>query len=240
MKKARSVAVFGVAFAAMAAVATGVSTMAQAEPANQNHYFIEIGGTCDGPANGYNHANGNLQGGEAVKVGYPATAPPACGVPMVAPSYDDSVRAGHIEANRRLQETYDRDPGGRFTIVGYSQGAHVANLVLNDIADGVVNVPKDQVNGKLYADPMQPVTGLGAVVPVGASAFGFTSPGPGRADFAGIPVQRFCIPTDGVCDFTSPEAAGGYIIQHPRYPGEFMWDTLAAEVTEPVTWLPRI
>lgn len=40
----------------------------------------------------------------------------------------------------------NEDPGGEFTVIGYSQGAIVANFLLNDIADGVVNVDRSHFN----------------------------------------------------------------------------------------------
>lgn len=222
---------FAVTAGAMLAVTLGVPAIAQAEPqTRQAHYYIEIGGTWDPTAdNTYNLANTRLDGGIAVKVDYPAS--PGPGIPFVQTSYDESVHQGWLNASRALQGTYNNDPGARFTIVGYSQGAHVANLVLNDVADGRIDIPRSQVDGKLYADPMQPGTGIGAIVPRGLSAFGFTSPGPGRVDFAGIPVQRYCINTDGVCDLASGlQAPGGYIAQHPCYPRFELPDTLALPV----------
>jgi hypothetical protein len=224
----------------MLAVTLGVPAIAQAGPqTQQTHYYIEIGGTWDPTAeNTYRLANDRLDGGTPIKVEYPAS--PGPGIPFVQLSYDESVHDGWLNASRKLQETYDSDRGARFTIVGYSQGAHVANLVLNDVADGRIDIPRSQVDGKLYADPMQPGTSIGAVVPQGSSVFGFTSPGPGRVDFAGIPVQRYCINTDGVCDFASGlQAAGGYVAQHPCYPGSELPDTLALPVVHNASpWIP--
>ncbi|WP_405717284.1 hypothetical protein OG607_00535 [Streptomyces sp. NBC_01537] len=63
----------------------------------------------------------------------------------------------------------------------------------------------------LYADPMQPGTGIGAVVPEGWSALGFTSPGAGLTQFPGVPVERFCIHNGLACDTTSLASVYGFL-----------------------------
>lgn len=234
MKKSTKVGAIGAAVAALAAVAVGWSSLAQAD--NGQRYFILIGGTCDPDANAYNGID--LRGGTPIKVHYPASGNPTCS--PAETSYDSSVAEGHRKAREALQRAYDADNGGEFTVVGYSQGAHVANLVLNDVADGKLGVPKSQVNGSLYGDPMHPETGIGALVPPGASAFGFTSPGPGRKDFGGMPVERYCIETDGVCHFNTVEGPGGYFVQHPCYPAKVMPETLADGVKHGDHWWPRV
>uniref|UniRef100_A0AAU2VFP7 PE-PPE domain-containing protein n=1 Tax=Streptomyces sp. NBC_00003 TaxID=2903608 RepID=A0AAU2VFP7_9ACTN len=45
------------------------------------------------------------------------------------------------------ENTYHRDPHARFTIVGYSPGAQVADHVLQTIAGGRTGMPRSQVNG---------------------------------------------------------------------------------------------
>src|SRR5205807_7146897 len=60
---------------------------------------------------------------------------------------------GHEEAKRVVRDAYANDPGGLFTVVGYSQGAIVANFVLNDIADDTLGVDKSRFSAKIYADP---------------------------------------------------------------------------------------
>ncbi|HJQ48747.1 MAG TPA: PE-PPE domain-containing protein [Amycolatopsis sp.] len=232
MKTARLAAAAG----AMLAMTLGAPAIAQAATAaQQEHYYIEIGGTWDPDAHNYDLANQSLNG-IGVPVHYAAS--PGPGIPGRQLSYDESVHEGWLHASAVLRQTHRDHPGAHLTVVGYSQGAHVANLVLNDVADGVIDIPKSQVDGKLYADPMQPETSIGAIVPKGMSAFGFTSPGPGRADFGGFPVQRYCINTDGVCDFASgPQAPGGYIAQHPCYPRYEIPATLAQPVVHETTWI---
>ncbi|WP_028849229.1 PE-PPE domain-containing protein [Thermocrispum municipale] len=228
----------GLAAAAAVALLVGTSASAVAEPANQQgaRYFVLIGGTCDPNADAYNDID--LRGGVPLRVHYPAAGNPACS--QLGISYDASVAEGHRAARAVLEQAYANDPGGEFVVVGFSQGAHVANLVLEDVADGRIGVPKSQVSGSLYGDPMHPGTGIGAIVPKGMSAFGFTSPGPGRTDFGGIPVERYCIETDGVCHFNTIEAPGGYVIQHPCYPSKVMPETLADHVVHGNHWWPRV
>lgn len=206
-----------------AALTVGLGAMpASAEPARDStaaaeadggrHYYILIGGTCDPDATVYNEAW--LRGGIAKVVRYPAGGAPGC---MQTPM-NESIEIGHAEARRVVQEAFAEDPGASFTVVGYSQGAIVANLVLNDLADDTLGVDKSRFSAKLYADPMQPVgppgRGASAVIPAGAGVpdwlGGWTSFGPGRTDFNGIPFIRYCIQTDGVCHFDTLEAAGGY------------------------------
>jgi hypothetical protein len=231
--------------AAVAALVTGFVTTPAAH-AEGAHYYILIGGTCNGNADQYQEAW--LRGGIRKVVNYPAGAsglPGPCGqTPM-----DQSVAIGREEAKRVAQDAYHEDPGGEFTVVGYSQGAIVANFLLNDIADGVVDVDRSHFTAKLYADPMQPVgppgRGISAVIPAGAGApspfGGYVSFGPGRTDFGGIPYIRYCIQTDGVCHFDTLEAPGGYFAQHWCYVERpIMADTLADGVyTNSSIELPR-
>ncbi|MFD9888930.1 PE-PPE domain-containing protein [Amycolatopsis sp. NPDC059027] len=219
MKKPQWVAVIGTAVATLVAGLLGATaSTAQAEGA---HYYILVGGTCDGAGNVYNDAW--LRGGIRRVVHYPAGAAglPGCDqTPM-----DQSVARGHEEGNRVVQSAFAENPGAEFTVVGYSQGAIVANLVLNDIADGKLGVDKSRFTAKIFADPMQPVgppgRGISAVLPAGMGApspfGGYVSFGPGRPNFGGIPFIRYCIETDGVCHFDTLEAPGGYFAQHQCY-----------------------
>ncbi|MCP3803064.1 PE-PPE domain-containing protein [Allokutzneria sp. A3M-2-11 16] len=221
----------GLALTALVTTILGATPVsANAKQAEATRYFILIGGTCDGDATVYNDAW--LRGGVRRTVHYPAggTGLPNCNqTPM-----DASVRQGHEAAKRVVIDSYNADRGGRFVIVGYSQGAIVANHVLNDIADGRLGVDKSRFEAKIYADPMAPVgppgLGIGAVVPagVGIPFGGYVSPGPGRRDFGGIPFIRYCIQTDGVCHFNTLEAPGGYFAQHWCYQERpIMADSLA-------------
>lgn len=244
MKNLKRFSLIGAAVAALVGGFIGAAPAAQAEG---THYYILIGGTCNGNADQYKEEW--LRGGVRKVVNYPAGAsglPGPCG----ATPMDQSVAIGREEAKRVVQESFDADPGGEFTVVGYSQGAIVANFVLNDIADGVVNVDKSRFSAKLFADPMQPVgppgRGISAVIPAGAGApspfGGYVSFGPGRTDFGGIPYIRYCIQTDGVCHFDTLEAPGGYFAQHWCYVEgpELMRDTLADGVyTNSSIELPR-
>ncbi len=219
MKKLSRAATIGAAVVALVAGLLGATvSMASAAPA---HYYILIGGTCDGAATVYN--DGWLRGGIKRVVHYPAGAAglPNCDqTPM-----DQSVARGHEEARRVVRDAFFEDPGAEFTVVGYSQGAIVANQVLNDIADGNLGVNKSRFSAKIFADPMQPVgppgRGISAVTPAGAAVpppfGGYVSFGPGRLDFGRIPFIRYCIETDGVCHFDTPEAPGGYYAQHLCY-----------------------
>ncbi len=242
MKNLKRLSLIG---AAVAALVTGFVTTPAAH-AEGAHYYILIGGTCNGNADQYQEAW--LRGGIRKVVNYPAGAsglPGPCGqTPM-----DQSVAIGREEAKRVARDAFNEDPGGEFTVVGYSQGAIVANFLLNDIADGVVDVDRSHFNAKLYADPMQPVgppgRGISAVLPAGAGApspfGGYVSFGPGRTDFGGIPYIRYCIQTDGVCHFDTLEAPGGYFAQHWCYVERpIMADTLADGVyTNSSIELPR-
>ncbi|MFG2138483.1 PE-PPE domain-containing protein [Streptomyces sp. NPDC048650] len=233
------------ATAAIVAATTVAPAVAHADPVH--HYYLEVGGTGSAsPApdctSTYTFANKHLNGGIPVPVCYPASAGPwlnGHNVPDVnAPSFDASVREGYRNLLAAAEDTYHRDPGARFTIVGYSQGAHVADQVLQTIANGGTDIPRSQVNGMLYADPLQPGTGIWARTPKGWSALGFTSPGAGPARFDGVPVQRFCIRTDGVCDATSLQSIGGFLKQHPKYwqDGNVMTQTIGHDGGDGIAW----
>ena len=202
------------------AMSTGAATAAPAP--DGPHYYVTVGGTCDGGGGVYNGID--LRGGTRLNVDYPAGAAglPNCDqTPM-----DQSIEIGRENAKNVIVDNWD--PSATYTLVGYSQGAIVVNKVLEDIADGKVAVDKANFNAKLYADPMAPVgppgIGIGAVIPEGVglpSPFGgYVSPGKGRTDFGGIEYVRYCIETDGVCDFNDIQGPGGYIAQHTCY----RWD----------------
>ena len=212
------------------------------------HYYIEIGGTganADPPdcTITYGYANENLAGGIPVPVCYPASAGPFLDghnhfPAPTAPSYDDSVQQGVKNTLSAVEDTYHAHPDATFTIVGYSQGAQVADEVLASIATGGTDVPTGQVDGMLYADPMQPGTGVWSVVPKGWSLFGFTSTGPGMSEFNGIPVHRYCIHHDLACDATGLRSIPGFLFQHPKYPADngIIEQTIAHDGTDGITW----
>lgn len=243
-----------------AALAVGgtvaASTAAQADPIN--HYYIEIGGTGATPpppqcTHSYDAVNNALPpGSDAISVCYPATAGPFIGTngPIVdlqtlqvhpdsigAPNYDSSVQQGYQNALKVAEDTHQAYPDARITITGYSQGAQAADEVLQTIANGGTDIPRSQVDGMLYADPMQPGTGVGTLLPRGVGALGFTSPGAGPAEFQGIPVERFCIHGDPVCD-ASLQNAPGYFSLHPLYPnaGNVISQTLAHDGGDGIQW----
>ncbi|MBB5123187.1 PE-PPE domain-containing protein [Streptomyces eurocidicus] len=233
------------AAAAMVAATAVVPTVAHADPAR--HYYVELGGTgAAAPSpdctRSYGFANKHLNGGIPVPVCYPASAGPWLNgqnsPDLSAPSFDASVQAGYQNLLAAAEATHRKDPGARLTIVGYSQGAQAADQVLQKIASGGTGIPRSQVNGMLYSDPMQPGTGIWAKLPKGWSALGFTSPGAGPAKFDGVPVQRFCIRTDGVCDATSLASVGGFLVQHPKYgqEGDIMTKTIGNDGGEGVVW----
>ncbi|MEU9121729.1 PE-PPE domain-containing protein [Streptomyces sp. NPDC048506] len=229
------------------AVATVVvaPTVAQADPID--HYYIEIGGTsnqADAPecTTSYREANKLLEPGSWVPVCYPASAGPwenGHGIPdLTTPSYDASVNEGYRNLLAAAEDTHRQHPDARLTIVGYSQGAQAADELLQRIANNETSIPREQVNGMLYADPMQPGTGIWARVPKGVGALGFTSAGAGPEEFPGVPVARYCIRTDGICDATSIESPGGYLIQHPKYPqpGDVMTQTITHDGANGIFW----
>ena len=213
------------------------------------HYYLELGGTGAVPADGssctrtYGYANQHLNGGHAILVCYPASAGPFVGshneMPApTAPSMDESARQGYRNMLKAVEDTYHAHPDAKLTIVGYSLGAWPADLVLQKLASGTTDVPREQVDGMLYSDPMQPGTGIAAKVPKGVGIFGMTSPGPGPEHFDGIPVQRFCIHHDGVCDATSIESFPGYLKNHPTYPvdGGIITQTIGHDGGDGIVW----
>ncbi|MBO0804290.1 MAG: PE-PPE domain-containing protein [Nocardiopsaceae bacterium] len=225
-----------------------VASVPAAEAAPVSHYYFELGGTGSAePApectSSYTYANQALNGGIAVPVCYPASAGPLEGgdgtIPgLGAPSYDASVKHGVENLLSAVESRHRTHPDARFTITGYSQGAEVAGDVLAEIAGGRTGIPRSLVDGMLYGDPRQPGTGVESIVPKGVSALGFSSSGPGPVNFPGIPVERFCIRTDGVCDASSPLSVPGYLTQHPRYPqrGGIISQTLAHDGGNGTTW----
>ncbi|MFJ8695102.1 PE-PPE domain-containing protein [Streptomyces roseolilacinus] len=234
--------------AAMAAAAALVPGAARADEA-PHRYYIEIGGTgsaADAPdcTTTYGYANRHLDGGTPVPVCYPASAGPwlnGRNTPdLTAPSYDSSVAQGYTNLLAAVEETHRKDPTARLTIVGYSQGAQAADAVLEAIAAGATGVPRELVNGMLYADPKQPGTGMWAKVPRGVGALGFTSAGPGPEKFPGVPVARFCIRGDLACDATTPVAALDFLLTdtHRRYflDGNVMTRTITQEGLDGIFW----
>ncbi|MGV9557467.1 PE-PPE domain-containing protein [Streptomyces sp. NPDC003522] len=232
----------------LAAAAALTPTVAHAEEA-PHHYYIELGGTgaaADAPGCTitFGYANRHLDGGTPVPVCYPASAGPwlnGRNTPdLFAASYDSSVAQGYTNLLAAVEKTHREDPAARLTIVGYSQGAQAADAVLETIASGTTGIPRELVNGMLYADPKQPGTGLWAKVPRGVGALGLTSTGPGPERFAGIPVARFCIRGDLACDATTPVAAFDFFLTgtHGRYvlDGNVMTRTIARDGLDGIFW----
>ncbi|MFF4505429.1 PE-PPE domain-containing protein [Streptomyces sp. NPDC001401] len=240
------------------AAGTAVAFPAAAHAADAEHYYIEIGGTgatdnkdgCATTTRSYDFVNGTLPAGSAIKVCYPATAGPIIGPhgPLIdgttpnpdaltAPTYDASVQIGYEKGLEAARETHRLHPDATLTITGYSQGAQAADRVLQTIASGSSGIPLSQVDGMLYADPMQPDTGLGAHFPKGLGIPGVaTLPGAGPAEFNGIPVTRYCITADPVCDLRSPLNAPHYFDLHPKYPQFVIPQTLADHGKDGVQW----
>jgi hypothetical protein len=231
--------------AAAAMLVAGGFFATAAHASGIDHYYVEIGGTgaaqpaSKGCTSSYWAANATLPAGsKAVGVCYPATAGPWVGG-VTAPSYDASVHQGYGAALALVKQLHAQNPGARITITGYSQGAQIGDQVLQAVAAGSF-VPHGQVDGMLYADPMQPGTGIwGHLFPKGVSLLGFTSTGAGPTDFDGIPVRRFCIRTDGICDATSIQGIGGYFVQHPTYPKHIIGDTLRFDGQNGIRWYPE-
>lgn len=221
-------------------VALLVGVLAIAAPTAQAappKFYVTIPGTCDG-GNVTNYRGVDFRGGLERKVRYPASIPGLCGtVP-----YAQSVEQGVANARAVLDAAHRENPSARIVVVGYSQGAEVASKLLALIADGRTSVPPSMVEAKLYADPMQPVTGLGAVVPKGwgVPVINFVSPGPGRTSYNGIRFIRYCIATDGICDNRSPlESLGGYFAQHQCYFPTFNWTVADGAYTNGSWFLAR-
>ncbi|MFE9019125.1 PE-PPE domain-containing protein [Streptomyces sp. NPDC007808] len=250
LRRARTVATTVALTAAMTAAAAVAPTVAQAADAAPHHYYIELGGTgsaqpaptCTGT---FYYANQHLEeGAQAVPVCYPASAGPwlnGQNVPdLMAPSYDSSVAQGYTNLLAAAEETHRKDPTARLTIVGYSQGAQAADAVLETIANGGTAIPRQLVDGKLYADPKQPDTGMWARVPKGLGALGLTSTGPGPREFPGVPVARFCIRGDLACDASTPVAAFDFFLtdKHRRYAqdGNIMTRTIAQDGLNGTFW----
>ncbi|KJK56579.1 PE-PPE domain-containing protein [Saccharothrix sp. ST-888] len=244
----RCKAVLGAAALALAGVAA-VPTAAHADA--PHHYYIEIGGTgsaADAPncTTTFGFANQHLNGGIPVPVCYVASGGPFVGshneMPApFAPSFADSVNQGYRNTLDVLEKTYHADPTAQFTIVGYSQGAWIGDDVLQTIANNGTDVPRSQVNGMLYSDPMQPGTGFWHLLPQGVPLpLVAVSPGTGPVEFPGVPVQRFCIHSDGVCDATSLDSFGGLLQQHPRYwqDNNIMTQTIGNPGGDGIVWLP--
>ncbi|SCK37787.1 PE-PPE domain-containing protein [Streptomyces sp. WMMB 322] len=258
-KVARSVR--AAVLAAALAAGTTVAFPSAAQAAGAEHYYIEIGGTgptvdqdgCPTANTSYDTANKALGlGSSAIKVCYPASAGPLIGPTgglveppakvnpeaLTAPTYDASVRLGVERGLQAAKDTHKAHPGARITITGYSQGAQAADEVLQRIASGSTGIPLSQVDGVLYADPMQPETGLGAHLPRGLGIPGVaTSPGAGPAEFNGIPVTRYCIVGDPVCDLRSVTNAPGYFSLHPKYPEAVIPKNLTRTGQHGVRWL---
>lgn len=245
MKSSRKKLVVAAAFTVTVAAGVTAAGVAYADSA---HYYVEIGGTGSTVAepectSTYRSANQHLDGGIAVPVCYPASFGPFIGSDNAqpapgAPAYNDSVKQGYDNLLKAVTDTHHNDPSAQITIVGYSQGADVADRVLETIAGGQTDIPLELVSGKLYADPRQPETGIWAKVPKDVGVPGVTSPGAGPTDFAAIPVERHCVHKDGICDATSIESIPGYFTVHPVYPqaGGIMDQTIAQPAVNGVVW----
>lgn len=247
-----------VAMTAALAAGTAVAFPTAAQAADEDRYYIEIGGTGATPAAPhctytYDAANArhNL-GDRAITVCYPASVGPFIGPTgsliddkgqvhpeaLTAPTYDASVQEGIKKGLEAAEQAHRDHPEAQLTIAGFSQGAQAADEILQKIARGETSIPPSQVTGKLYADPMQPGTGLGAQAPRGMGIPGFfTSPGAGPEDFKGIPVTRYCINGDPICD-AAPQNAPGYFELHPKYqhPGNVIEQTLTEDSGNGIQW----
>lgn len=249
------------AVAAVLTAGTAVAFPAAAHAADAEHYYIEIGGTgptenrdgCSTTTTSYDTANRVLGlGDSAITVCYPASSGPLIGPTgglvdanlqphldaLTAPTYDASVEMGYQRGLRAAEDTHAAHPDARITVTGYSQGAQAADRVLQTIANGGTSIPRDQVDGMLYADPMQPGTGFGAHLPAGLGIPGVaTAPGTGPAEFNGIPVKRYCIVGDPVCDLRSVTNAPGYFNLHWKYPEFVIPKNLGRDGENGVQWL---
>ncbi|WP_051897679.1 cutinase family protein [Sciscionella sediminilitoris] len=119
-------------------------------------------------------------------------------------SYDDSIAEGIGNLSRDVYDFHGRCGGSHILITGYSMGARVAGDTLHNI--GVENkIPKNQVDGVLYADPRRvgpngTPGGIEGNIPTPIK--GITMNGP--RGFAGIPVHEICNQNDGACLSANP------------------------------------
>ncbi|HZE37606.1 MAG TPA: PE-PPE domain-containing protein [Stackebrandtia sp.] len=247
--KKRTVAITAASIVAMGTVAVGVPlAFADSGPSAASHYYVEIGGTGAALAQPdctktFGFANDNLAGGKPVKICYPASfGPLQAGDGSIpgpgAPSYEDSVKQGVDATMKAIEDIHANEPDATITVAGYSQGADVGDRVLERIAGGKTDIPAELMSGKLYADPRQPDTGIWAKVPAGTNIAGIVSPGPAPAELPGIPVERHCIHSDGVCDATSLDSFKGFFEQHPKYPADdgIIESTISSEAQNQVFW----
>lgn len=129
-------------------------------------------------------------------------------------SYNESVRIGAQNLRTEIRDT-DIMCGRttEYVLLGYSQGAEVVNIVASEIdSDRVYDDGtdlQDRTTVRLFADPR---TGAGTIHP-GDVIDGITLAPP--VNYANIPVERMCIPTDLVCDPNG--SLLGYILFHGKY-----------------------
>lgn len=87
--------------------------------------------------------------------------------------YSEAVSAAVDKVNATLDEIQSSCPDTRVMLLGYSEGAQVANIVSKQIGSGQSNFPADKVSGvALFSDPSrgenQPMVGNGAQAPAAA------------------------------------------------------------------------
>lgn len=87
--------------------------------------------------------------------------------------YSEAVSTAVEKVNETLGEIQSSCPDTRVMLLGYSEGAQVANIVSKQIGSGQSNFPSDKVSGvALFSDPSrgesQPMVGNGAQAPAAA------------------------------------------------------------------------
>lgn len=87
--------------------------------------------------------------------------------------YSEAVTAAVGKVNETLGEIHSSCPDTRVMLMGYSEGAQVANVVAKQIGSGQSSFPADHISGvALFSDPSrsesQPMVGNGAQAPAAA------------------------------------------------------------------------
>nr|WP_120492069.1 cutinase family protein [Corynebacterium lactis] len=125
--------------------------------------------------------------------------------------YSEAVGAAVGKVNDTLAEIHSACPDTRVMLMGYSEGAQVANVVAKQIGAGQSSFPADHVSGvALFSDPSrsesQPMVGNGAQAP--AAAPGTSGENTSKLSDSLTPGKTNIAP-DGAGVATLTDAAGG-------------------------------
>lgn len=125
--------------------------------------------------------------------------------------YSEAVTAAVGKVNETLGEIHSSCPDTRVMLMGYSEGAQVANVVAKQIGSGQSSFPAEKISGvALFSDPSrsesQPMVGNGAQAP--AAAPGTSGENTSKLSDNLTPGQTNIAP-DGAGVATLTDAAGG-------------------------------